>query len=198
MLSPAFPTDRPSLRRELRKRRRSLSQHQQKEAARSLARRLATLPLLQKSRRIALYWPVDGEIDPRHLKQLRHFSRHELFLPMLQAFPASTLKFSRWHAGKALAKNRFGIPEPRGRARLSAHAMDAILLPLTGFDAEGNRLGMGGGFYDRTLSFKRHAKHHRPFLVGVAHACQQVEALPVAEWDIGLDMIVTDKKIFRV
>ncbi len=198
MPSPALPLDRQVLRRELRKRRRSLSRHQKKEASRSLARRLATLPLLQKSRRIALYWPVDGEIDPRCLKQLRHFSRHEFFLPVLQAFPASTLKFSRWHAGKALARNRFGIPEPQGRAQLPAHAMDAVLLPLTGFDAEGNRLGMGGGFYDRTLSFKRHARHCRPFLVGVAHACQQVEALPVADWDVRLDMIVTDKKTFRV
>lgn len=111
--------------------------------------------------------------------------------------PADTLRFARWQHGARLYRNRFRIPEPRQQARVSARAMDAVLLPLTGFDASGNRLGMGGGFYDRTLAFKRRQRKTRPLLVGVAHACQQGPALPAEAWDVPLAMIVTDRGVFR-
>lgn len=155
---------------------------------------------MQQAQRIALYWPVDGEIDVRALARQANFSRHVFYLPVLQAFPANTLRFARWPRARRQQRNRFGIPEPRGRRALPAEKMDAILLPLTGFDAQGNRLGMGGGFYDRTLAFKRRCGHKsagRPLLIGVAHACQQVASLPAEDWDVGLQLIVTDKQIFR-
>lgn len=192
MSSRLFP-ERAQLRRELRARRRALSPAQQAAAARALAHRLATLPLLRHARDIALYWPVDGEIDPRLLA--RRCRGHRFYLPVLQAFPAGTLRFAPWRAGDRLARNRFGIPEPRGSATRPARALDALLLPLTGFDARGNRLGMGGGFYDRTLAFHRHGQR-RPLLVGVAHACQQVPALPVQAWDVPLAVVVTDLRTF--
>lgn len=193
MSSPAFP-DRATLRRQLRAARRALSPARQKAAARDLARRLAALPPLQGARRIALYWPVDGEIDPRPLRA--RLPRATFYLPVLQPFPASTLRFARWARGARLARNRFGIPEPRGQATVSARKLDVVLMPLTGFDAAGNRLGMGGGFYDRTLAFHRHGRH-RPALTGVAHECQRVPALPVAEWDIRPHLLVTDRRTLR-
>lgn len=198
--APLSATDRAIFRRELRQKRRALSPSQQKIAARGLARQLATLPTLQHSQRIALYWPVDGEIDPRTLARLPQFSRHDFYLPVLQAFPANTLRFAHWSCSCKQQRNRFGIPEPRGRKALSAKSMDVILLPLTGFDTQGNRLGMGGGFYDRTLAFKRRCGHKsagKPLLIGVAHACQQVTSLPTEDWDVGLPLVVTDRKIFR-
>lgn len=200
--APFSATDRAIFRRELRQRRRTLSRSQQKIAARQLALRLSTLPCLKNAKRIALYWPVDGEIDARLLASLSRFTHHDFYLPLLQAFPASTLRFARWHPQQVMQRNRFNIPEPRGRKTLNAKAMDAILLPLTGFDAQGNRLGMGGGFYDRTLAFKRAAGNRgrgsgKPVLIGVAHACQQVPSLPAAGWDVGLNLVVTDRKIFR-
>ncbi|MDQ8038467.1 MAG: 5-formyltetrahydrofolate cyclo-ligase [Pedobacter sp.] len=197
---PLSATDRAIFRRELRQKRRALSPSQQKIAAQRLARHLAALPALQQARRIALYWPVDGEIDARALAHQSNFSRHDFYLPVLQAFPANTLRFARWPQAQRQQRNRFGIPEPRGRRALPAQKMDAILLPLTGFDAQGNRLGMGGGFYDRTLAFKRRCGHKsagKPLLIGVAHACQQVPSLPAADWDVGLPLVVTDRKIFR-
>jgi 5-formyltetrahydrofolate cyclo-ligase len=196
MPSPSDISDRSRLRRELRAARRALSPAQQKVAAHALARRLAQLPALRRATRIALYWPMDGEIDPRALRQLRHFSRHRFYLPVLQRFPAGTLRFAPWQAeGRRMLRNRFGIPEPRGRVQLTARHMDAILLPLTGFDAQGNRLGMGGGFYDRTLAGLRH--RHHPLLVGVSHACQEVAALPLQPWDVPLALVVTDRHTFR-
>lgn len=139
---------------------------------------------------------MDGEIDPLTLAHSRHFiKRHRFYLPVLQRFPADTLRFAPWHPGLRMLRNRFGIPEPRGRALRMARHMDALLLPLTGFDAQGNRLGMGGGFYDRTLAGQR--PRHRPLLIGVAHACQEVAALPAQPWDVPLALVVTDRHTFR-
>ncbi|MDI1301728.1 MAG: 5-formyltetrahydrofolate cyclo-ligase [bacterium] len=198
MLPLILPSsDRQSLRRTLRARRRALSVFARKKAARELAHRLAALPALKTAQHIALYWPVDGEIDTRTLLRHARMTRRKFYLPVLRKFPANTLAFARWHAGRALHPNRLGIPEPAGRVTFSARHMDVILLPLTGFDARGNRLGMGGGFYDRTLAFRKHGHAHKPVLIGVAHACQQVDRLESAVWDIPLNQVATDKHVFR-
>lgn len=101
-----------------------------------------------------------------------------------------------------MVTNRFGIAEPslrfgaRRPNRLPAWALDTLIVPLVGFDQEANRMGMGGGFYDRTLSFMRY-RRPAPALIGVAHACQQVAHLPVEPWDIPLTTIATDTSIVR-
>ena len=76
--------------------------------------------------------------------------------------------------------------------------LDLILLPLVGFDLKGNRLGMGGGYYDRTLSYLRHRRFWiKPRLVGVAHECQKVDSLIARPWDIPLDAVVTETAFYR-
>ncbi|MFP5430211.1 MAG: 5-formyltetrahydrofolate cyclo-ligase [Gammaproteobacteria bacterium] len=190
-MSSPLPVPRSTLRRELRERRRALSGCAQHKAAHALALRLRRLPPLCRARHVALYWPNDGEIDPRLLQRYKPRHQH-LYLPVLQAFPAQTLCFVRWSGTTRLARNRFGIPEPRRGARRPARAMDVILLPLVGFDSRGNRLGMGGGFYDRTLAFTRRHAAKKPWLAGLAHACQQVPALDAAPWDVPLQLIATD------
>ena len=104
--------------------------------------------------------------------------------------------FRRYRPGEKLVANRFGIPEPPHRRgnTLSAKQLDVIFLPLVGFDAAGNRLGMGGGFYDRTLS--QLPARNRPLLAGLAHDVQRVDKLPVQRWDIPLDAVVTDRRIY--
>ncbi len=195
MSSPS-PVSRSDLRRALRERRRALPASAQRRAARALALRLRREPPLRRARHVALYWPNDGEIDPRLLRRYT-CSRQHLYLPVLQAFPANTLRFARWSGSRRLARNRFGIPEPRrGRPRAAA-AMDVILLPLVGFDAGGNRLGMGGGFYDRTLAFRARPGRRHPWLAGLAHACQQLPQLDAAPWDIPLQLIATDRGCIR-
>ena len=96
--------------------------------------------------------------------------------------------------------NRFGIPEPsrRNRRLRLAWTLDLLLVPLVGFDTECHRLGMGGGYYDRTLSYLSHRDHwRRPRLIGLAHECQRVAALPVRPWDIPLDFVVTERQVYR-
>ena len=193
---PSLPASRSDIRRELRGRRRALSVQQQRVAARQLAQRLHQLPALATARHVALYWPNDGEIDPRLLARITP-ARQQLYLPVLQAFPAHTLRFVRWSPRMRLHRNRFGIPEPRGSAVRPAQSLDVILMPLVGFDTAGNRLGMGGGFYDRTLARLPCAALRKPLLIGVAHACQQVGELGVAAWDIPLHLVVTDQGIIH-
>ena len=197
-----FDGSRRELRRELRRRRRELTPRQRREASERLCHRLKALPEVQRARRVALYLPNDGEIDPTPLIgwfERRHARGH---LPVLQPLSRNWLWFVHYHTGTPMVHNRFGIPEPETRhgahraRRLPAWALDLILLPLVGFDDDGNRMGMGGGFYDRTLAFTRHAGP-RPKLIGLAHECQRVERLPVAPWDVPLDAIASDARTVR-
>ncbi|MCI0509939.1 5-formyltetrahydrofolate cyclo-ligase [Chromohalobacter marismortui] len=200
--TPPELSDRRSLRRALRQRRRQLSPAQRRQAAHALCRRLRRLPEVKRARRVALYLPNDGEIDPTPL--IAWFRRRgaRVYLPVLRPLSDNRLWFVHYHAQTPMRTNRFAISEPCTRhgahraRRLPAWALDLVLMPLVGFDAQGNRLGMGGGFYDRTFAFKRLRRPH-PCLIGLAHDCQYVERLPIANWDVPLDAIVSDARTVR-
>ncbi|AMD00143.1 5-formyltetrahydrofolate cyclo-ligase [Halomonas chromatireducens] len=200
--SSDLPDSRRQLRQALRRRRRSLSPREQHAAAQALCRRLRRLPEVVRARRVALYLPNDGEIAPQPLLSWLASRSARAYLPVLKPLSHNTLWFVHYHRGTPMVRNRFGIPEPETRhgahraRRLSTWALDLILLPLVGFDDQGERMGMGGGFYDRSLAFPRR-RGPRPRLIGLAHDCQRVERLPVAPWDVPLDAIVTDKRVVR-
>ncbi len=193
---------RDQLRRELRRRRRALDSRQQRRAAHQLVQRLKSLPEVQRARRVALYLPQGGEIDPTPLIDWLRKRGAQVYLPVLKPLSENRLWFVRYHASTPMVRNRFGIAEPDTRhgahraRRLPAWALDLVLMPLVGFDAQGNRMGMGGGFYDRTFAFTRW-RRPKPGLIGVAHDCQGVAELPVAPWDVPLDAIVSDRRIVR-
>lgn len=182
--------DRALLRRELRQRRRDLPAATRIAAANTLADRLLDLPFLPSSGHVAGYWAMDGEIG-LHAFQLRLPPTLTYCLPLLHA--DKTLRFAPWRAGAPLVTNRFGIPEPDidPDHALPASEMAMLVLPLVGFDARGARLGMGGGWYDRSLAF-RHARAAPPWLVGAGFAVQQVEALPLEAWDVRLDAVCSE------
>ena len=187
---------RAQLRRYLRAKRRALGRQAQRCAARGLYRQLAQHPLFRRATQIALYLPNDGEIDPRPLLRAAQRRGKATYLPVLSPWPRSKMVFQRITAGETLRPNRFGIAEPRrnhARQR-KIWALDLILLPLVGFDRHGGRLGMGGGFYDRSLAYRKMRKNwHKPTLLGLAHECQQVDRLELASWDMPLQATVTDK-----
>ena len=187
---------RAQLRRQLRAARRALSRSQQQRAARDLYRQLAQHPLFRRARHIALYLPSDGEIDPRPLLRAAQRRGKATYLPVLSAWPKTKMVFQRVRAGETLRLNRFKIAEPRANRhqQRKVWALDLILLPLVGFDAHGGRLGMGGGFYDRSLAYRAlRTQPQKPQLVGVAHECQKVEKLAMASWDVALAATVTDR-----
>lgn len=196
MTEPA-PLSRPQLRRMLRKARRELSPSQQRKAAHGLYRQLAQQPLFRRAKHISLYLPTDGEIDPRLLLRAAQRRGKATYLPVLSAWPRTKMVFQRVRPGEKLRPNRFRILEPRvniGQQR-KVWALDLVLLPLVGFDEAGGRLGMGGGFYDRSLAYlARRQSWRKPTLLGLAHECQKVEKLTQASWDVPLAGTVTDRQ----
>ncbi|TYK56470.1 5-formyltetrahydrofolate cyclo-ligase [Pseudomonas synxantha] len=195
MTEPA-PLSRPQLRRMLRKARRALTPSEQRQAALGLYGQLAQHPLFRRAKHISLYLPTDGEIDPRLLLRAAQRRGKATYLPVLSAWPRTKMVFQRVRPGDKLSPNRFGILEPRVNVhqQRKVWALDLVLLPLVGFDSEGGRLGMGGGFYDRSLAYLARRKSWRkPTLLGLAHECQQVDRLAQASWDVPLAGTVTDK-----
>ncbi|MGK9046455.1 5-formyltetrahydrofolate cyclo-ligase [Stutzerimonas chloritidismutans] len=187
---------RPALRRKLRHARRQLTPAQQRLAARRLYRQLAQHPRFRRAQHIALYLPNDGEIDPRLLLQAAQRRGKATYLPVLNPWPRTRMVFQRIEPGEQLRRNRFGILEPviRTARQRRVWALDLLLMPLVGFDGKGGRLGMGGGFYDRSLAYRAmRKKSHKPTLFGLAHECQRVDRLSLESWDVALQATVTDQ-----
>ena len=183
--------ERNALRRELRDRRRALPAAERIAGADALATRLFALPFFPSTGYVAGYWAMDGEIG-LHSWQLRLPKRLVYCLPVLS--DDETLRFAPWRPGDALVTNRYGIPEPDidPRSGLSATEMALIVVPLVGFDDAGHRLGMGGGWYDRTLASRLHHPAP-PWLVGVGFEAQRIDAIEAQTWDVPLDAICTER-----
>lgn len=190
---------RGQLRQYLRKQRRDLSVEQQQQAADNLALNLLTNPDLHRARHVAVYLPNDGEIDPHVYLEAARGKGIRFYLPVLHPIHEGRLVFSPYDDGVELTANRFGIPEPAFSTglRRPAWALDAVLFPLVGFDEQGERLGMGGGFYDRTFAFSRIRPRLAPKLIGLAHDFQKIDKLPTEPWDVPLHSVVTDRRRYR-
>ena len=189
---------RSQLRRQLRARRRALTRDQQRRAAIALDAVIARSGLLTRHRHIAFYLANDGEIDPSLLLKRAHRQGLCCYLPVIA--PDNKLLFVRYRPGDPLRQNGFGIMEPLNLSqRRKPWALDMVLLPLVGFDRDGGRLGMGGGFYDRCFSgIKQIPAMKWPTLVGLAHRCQELNRLTLASWDIPLALIATDEGLITV
>lgn len=149
--------------------------------------------------RIGAYLAADGELDTAPILNLAHGRRKRFHVPVLRRPNDRKLWFVRYDPTELQRLNRYRISEPalrNGRLRL-ARQLDLLLVPLVGFDDRCNRIGMGGGYYDRTLSYLRNRQHwHRPVLVGIAHECQRVERLESNPWDVPLDLVITEKGVY--
>ncbi len=189
-------TLRQQIRSSIRATRRNLTAEQQHLAAQQIMHNTLQHPRIIQAKNIALFLSFDGEIDTRPLITALWQQQKNVYLPVLHPFNRHNLLFLRYSVETSLVKNRFNIEEPPLDVRcvLPLEHLDVMMIPLVAFDNEGQRLGMGGGFYDRTLA-NWQIKGFYP--IGLAHDCQQVDALPVAHWDIPLPEIITPKKIWR-
>lgn len=189
---------RQTLRRRIRRQRRQLDSHDRAKREGQLIANLARHQAFRTSQRIALFFAADGEPDVTGIIHHPLARRKTFFLPVLVPFSGTPMWFAPYFPGDRLVLNRFGIPEPDRSRRhmISARMLDLVLMPLVGFDEAGNRLGMGGGYYDRSLAFldrRRHLK--KPRLVGTAFELQRVDALPVEPWDVPLDAVATESGV---
>lgn len=183
----------------MRARRRGLDPAQRARAAHDLARTVVRHPSFARARRIATYLARDGEIDPQPVVERAWASGRACYLPVLIDRPWPHLRFARHTPDTFFAANRYGIPEPvvARRELLMPRQLDLVLLPLVAFDARGHRLGMGGGYFDRTLAYQLGRRWRRPRLLGVGYAFQQVPALEAAVWDVPVHGVVTDAGVLR-
>ena len=198
-----MPTSTPEhiQRRLLRRQRAALTPQVQQQCADAMARNLSQQSVFRNARHIALYLPVRGEADPRGIR--RHaLPRQQFYLPVLAPFRHDKrLWFIRWNAQTRFRLNRFRIPEPlpRYRQQRAARWLDLVITPLVAFDRSGTRMGMGGGFYDRSFAFKRRATLHtsRPPLIGIAYDFQAIDKLVRQPWDIPLNGLVSETQFFH-
>ena len=183
-----------ALRRELRARRRAIPTVDRDLAAARLAVFADRARLLRPGRRIALYLPLPEEIDTRALMERARRRGCVIHLPRVVDTRSNRMVFV--DARAPLRRSQWGILEPDGSARIETRRLEVVFMPLVGFDGQGNRLGMGKGFYDRAVAFRlRHPGIRRPRLVGLAFECQLVDALPVRPHDVPLDIVITERHV---
>lgn len=189
---------RQDFRRLIRTKRNALCSDTQYQAALDLIHQFSQLSELPQAQHIALYLSSDGELDTSPLIHWLWQQDKAVYLPVIHPFSQGQLLFLHYTPKTALVYNRYGILEPKLDLRLiqPLAKLDLICTPLVGFDRHGHRLGMGGGYYDRTLSgWFTTGVGAKP--IGIAHDCQYVEALPVEAWDIPLPKIVTPSQIWQ-
>lgn len=192
---------RQAIRQLIRQRRQALSQASQTDAALQLSQQLLHSQQIQQAKHIALYLSFDGEINTRPFIEQLWQKGHQVYLPVLHPFCRGYLLFLHYQINSNnMVQNTFGIVEPKLDIRhvIPLAQLDIVFTPLVAFDAQGQRLGMGGGFYDRTLQDWQLAYQQGkgPKPIGLAHDCQQVDHLPSEVWDIPLPEIFTPSHHF--
>ena len=178
----------------MRAKRRGLSPRDQAAAASGLLEQLRTVPGFLEAKNIAMYIANDGEIDPVEVMNWCWSNGKKALVPLVPAAGDRNLCFAEVNRRTAFTENRFGIPEPEvsGEQLVYPRHLDLVLLPLVAFDEKGNRIGMGGGFYDTTFAFLKDGNPPCPLLVGVAHDVQRVKSITADRWDIPLSVVVTN------
>ncbi len=185
--------NKPELRRHMRQQRRQLTPSQRTIAAQRLLRHLHRSSYFLSAQRVALYLANDGEIDPIYIIKDLWQRGKAVYLPVLHPLRPGFLQFVRYTSTSRMRRNRYGIhePDPRYARSINPRFISTLCLPLVAFDVQGNRLGMGGGYYDRSLAFCR-LGGQAPRLIGCAYEFQCVTQLPTEPWDIPLQAIASD------
>jgi len=183
------------IRQKLRTQRAELSQDLFNSMSASIAQHVRESDAFKNANKIGFYHSVRGEADPSSLKtEDQHF-----FLPVLSKNLDEGLVFIELNEETEFKNNKFSIPEPvyDETKIVAGNTLDLVLVPLLGFDRNGHRLGMGGGFYDRCFAFKK-LNNTKPLLMGYAYDFQEIDSLEPESWDVDLDMIATESGLISV
>jgi len=188
-------SDHDQLRQRNRKLRAALDEQQLEQAAAALAQKIISLDAYRQAHHVAAYFAVNGEIGLHPVIDDALAAGKQVYLPNLDQ---QALRFSPYFHEQKMRINKFRLPEPdvADDEMLAPAQLDLVLAPLVVFDASRNRIGMGGGFYDRSFAFRKDPGSHKPRLIGVAHELQKVTQLVPEDWDVRLDMVVTDQATY--
>ncbi|WP_286271781.1 5-formyltetrahydrofolate cyclo-ligase [Thalassotalea hakodatensis] len=187
---------RQAIRQQIRHTRQMLSSESQTEASLSLVHQLKHIAIIAKAKSVAIYHANDGELNTTPFIHWCWQQNIQTYLPVLHPFNKGQLLFLHYRATSAMNKNKYGILEPQLDVRhvCPVRKLDIIFTPLVAFDETGARLGMGGGYYDRTLASLVTTP---PVIMGLAHDCQKISAIPIEAWDVPLPHIVTPSKHYQ-
>lgn len=192
------PFSQDHWRTTLRRERAKLPKEALATAAQSLLAQFNALSDRPKTgQKVSGYIAIRGEMDVMPILQQLHQIGCHVYLPILEG---ENMYFAPWHPDIEIEKKGMGLLEPVHdlNERIEGAELDWVLSPLVGFDAQGNRIGQGGGFYDRTFAFKQKSPEQSPKLIGIAHELQHLEAIESNPWDVRLDAILTENKSYIV
>lgn len=201
--------NKAKLRRELIRQRRNISEAEQKDLSWIINRNIINSDIFRRSSRIALYISCGREVNidllldeallRNKLCYLPALSKNKGkdkgmdFLPVESSIPRRKIN-KLMRTNNSWRKNFYGIYEPNihPSMRVALWTLDAVFMPLSGFDTVGGRLGMGGGYYDRCFAFCVKS-NIRPLLIGVGFGFQEVPKIPISPWDLMMNYVVTEK-----
>ena len=188
--------DTNALRASTKAKRNQLPAETIVNASLEISSQLWRLPLLSRARRIAAYYAIGAEVDCQFAVNSAWERGRDVFLPVLHG---QQLMFAIYSPNSEFLPNKYGIPEPiylKGHL-IHPRKIDVVLAPLVAFDTNGNRIGMGGGYYDRSFRFMRDRKQWtRPHLIGLAYEFQKVPQIKACSWDVPLQKVVTENRIY--
>jgi len=185
------------LRVHLKQRRQALSQREITSYSHRICEQ--AWHIVSEHTHVALYFPLGAEVDTSQLLHRCIASGKSCYVPIVQAH--HQMSFAPVNANTQLVSNRYGIQEPDVAVEMhvSANQLDIVIVPLVGFDDYCNRMGMGGGYYDRCFAHRNHppnaAQPAKPLLVGVAFEVQYAKDIVPQSWDVPLDKIITEQRI---
>lgn len=185
------------IRNIIKEKRSQLSEKELHLTSKAITERIRSFKFPKELTKIGIYYAVNNEVDVHPLCKILWQESKRVYLPIVEK---KKLLFGEYRDTSNLKNNRFKIPEPivSIESQISAFELDLIFMPLVAFDPMGNRIGMGGGFYDRTLDNKQLDNDlKKPILVGVAYEFQKQNKIQPNSWDIPLDMIFTESKIYH-
>lgn len=189
-------TNLKRIRQQIRDSRKAIASEYAQQASYKFSERFAELPAYQSAKTVAGFLPFDGEANPLPLMDRALLEGKQVFVPIIIG-KGKPLLFASWTRQTQLRKNSFGIDEPAvtREQMIEARELDFVITPLVAFDDSCNRLGVGGGYYDRSFAFLNGEAERTVCLAGIAYELQCVAQLPRSEWDVRLDAVVTELKV---
>ena len=183
--------DQSQLRQYGRETRASLDELTREFASSVIAKKVVASAWFRRAEYIGCYLSTQDEVNTWEIISRSWQMKKRVFAPICKKH--FRMQFHEVTPDTDLCLNRYGVFEPVGSETVTPRMLDIVIAPVVAFDREHNRIGMGGGYFDRTFSFLRHRNAWlHPKLVGLAFACQQVEEITPNPWDIRLSGTITE------
>lgn len=191
---------KPEIRKAVLAKRKHMDPTAIAQASLQAAAQLLYLPQLIESRHIGYYISHDGELDPSPIVHVKQMENKYFYLPVIDPNNHKIMSFYLYHKNDPLIENRYGIKEPStdGKQPFKVHDLDIVFVPLVSFDKYCYRIGRGAGYYDKTFAFRKTEAHRKkPMLIGLAYEFQKINQIEPAEWDVPMDLVITEKAIYK-